>query len=822
MASQYLARLGIVLGVDSGELVQGITEAKKQFHGFANQVEKDTKAAAREFEALKVATEDYGRTLTKVEQIQREIERGRFMFASQNVKDKLLEQAKAYDAQAAAMKRATGVLTEQQKMQVGFQLTDFVTQIASGQNAMIAFIQQGGQLKDTMGGVGNAIRALTSFITPFRVAIAGVATIFGSLAYSFIKAENDAAKLRDALILTGNFAGTTQAQVVSLSTALAEKLSVSYSKANDVLLQLVSSGKFSSQTFDVMSRAILRFSSLSGVDAKEAATKLMGAFDGTAASVKNLNSQYHFLTLTQYRQIEALERQGRAQEAIQIGAKAFLDSVEEQERKLGTLEKIWKKLGDAVEYAKNALLSIGRDTDQDKLADLAKKIEITSSNLGGTDSESIANRSKNKQLLEQYTKEYVDLAKKMQDDIMAAEKKAQEKRDEQRKIDLYGRSGGLQGQIQVAREAQKAELEAYFKNAQAIATEQERIDIDLQKKITEAVLDEYQKNQDTFGFQAADLARKRVALVADAEAEAERKRFDLRRRMAWEAASREFDQETEVVFRLLRERDKMIRDARMKGADQEFARQEIQSKFSLIGATQKELEITQARIEAQRELQRLMDTQEFKNLDKDSQNQVKRMYESTLQAKEANIELADSLRRVQNLYDAVWSNMSSAIEQFVRTGKFSIKDFTRSVIQDMLIMQMKLQAMTLVRGLLGSLIGNISTAMTYGTNIGSQQTSMLAAQEAGMFQQRAAGGPISAGSTYLVGEKGPELFMPSGSGTIIPNNELGGGSVTNVTNNYINAIDVKSFEQRLLESNQTIWSANQYAAKNLSTNFGRT
>jgi len=39
---------------------------------------------------------------------------------------------------------------------------------------------------------------------------------------------------------------------------------------------------------------------------------------------------------------------------------------------------------------------------------------------------------------------------------------------------------------------------------------------------------------------------------------------------------------------------------------------------------------------------------------------------------------------------------------------------------------------------------------------------------------RAAGGPVSAGSSYLVGEKGPELFMPGTSGKIIPNDALGG------------------------------------------------
>ena len=814
MASQYLARLGIVLGIDSGELVQGITDAQKQFHNFRNQVEKDTKAAAREFEALRNATEDYGKTLTKVEQIQREIERGRFMFASQNVKDKLIEQAKAYDAQAASMKKMAGAMTEQQKLQVGYQVTDFFTQIASGQNAMIAFIQQGGQLKDTMGGVGNAIKALTSIFTPFRLVVGAVAAVFGSLAYSFIKAENDSAKLRDALILTGNFAGTTEAQIVSLSQSLASNLSVSYSKANDVLMELVSSGRYSVQTFDLMGKAILQFSKLSGVDAKEAASKLMNAFDGTAASVKSLNSQYGFLTLAQYKQIEALERQGKAQEAIQIGSKAFLDSLDQQERKLGTLEKIWKALGDAIEYAKNALLSFGRDTDQDKLVDLAKKIERVSSDLGGTDTESIANRSRNKQLLEQYTKEYIDLAKKMQDDIAKAEEKAQKSRDEKRKIDLYSKSGGLQSQMQANREAQKAEIEAYFKNAEAIATEQERIEIELQRKKTEAILEEYQKNQDTFGFQAAEAARKRVAKVAEAEAEAEKKRFELRRKMAWEAASREFDQETEVQFRLMRERDKIMRDAEDKRQEQDFSRQEIQARFSLIGATQKELEIAKARIDAQKELQKLTRTQEFMNMSEQEQARAKQVYEATLQAKIANIELADSLRRVQGMYEAVWSNMSSAIEQFVRTGKFSIKDFTRSVIQDMLIMQMKLQAMTLVRGLLGSM---------FSTGLGILPgNSPLSATSADIMGRRADGGPVSGGSPYLVGERGPEIFMPSGSGTIIPNNMLSNNAgVTNVTNNYINAIDAKSFEQRLLESSNTIWAANTYANKSLASNGRR-
>jgi tape measure domain-containing protein len=40
---------------------------------------------------------------------------------------------------------------------------------------------------------------------------------------------------------------------------------------------------------------------------------------------------------------------------------------------------------------------------------------------------------------------------------------------------------------------------------------------------------------------------------------------------------------------------------------------------------------------------------------------------------------------------------------------------------------------------------------------------------------KAKGGPVSGGSPYMVGEKGPELFVPNTSGTIVPNNKLGGG-----------------------------------------------
>jgi hypothetical protein len=67
----------------------------------------------------------------------------------------------------------------------------------------------------------------------------------------------------------------------------------------------------------------------------------------------------------------------------------------------------------------------------------------------------------------------------------------------------------------------------------------------------------------------------------------------------------------------------------------------------------------------------------------------------------------------------------------------------------------------------------------------------------GAFGFRAMGGPVSGGSPYVVGEKGPELFVPHASGTIVPNNKMGGGSGSgsgSVTVNYNIAAGVSRAE----------------------------
>ena len=196
-------------------------------------------------------------------------------------------------------------------------------------------------------------------------------------------------------------------------------------------------------------------------------------------------------------------------------------------------------------------------------------------------------------------------------------------------------------------------------------------------------------------------------------------------------------------------------------------------------------------------------------------------YQLTLQSRQGTYEegfaksamrfirdMPTELEQGAKAFDSLMGNMESAIDRFVRTGKLGFKDLAKSIIQDMLAMQMKAAASGFLSSLFGSMFGMKSNPYQPAAVMG--------------FAGYADGGSPAVGQPAIVGERGPEIFVPRTAGTIIPNHALGGmGGSTSITNNYINAIDTKSFEERLYGSSNAIWAANQYANKSLAVNRGR-
>lgn len=161
-------------------------------------------------------------------------------------------------------------------------------------------------------------------------------------------------------------------------------------------------------------------------------------------------------------------------------------------------------------------------------------------------------------------------------------------------------------------------------------------------------------------------------------------------------------------------------------------------------------------------------------------------------------QLADSMKpyeMAQKKLGSIWGNMETTIDNFVKTGKLKFKDFALSVIQDLIAIELKALALQALKTIIGF----------FG------------------IPGLAKGGPAMQGKPYIVGEKGPELFVPRTSGQVIPNDELGGVGMNRpssqpVTNNYytINAVDAKSVAQLFYENRKTMLGTVKMAERELS------
>ena len=146
-----------------------------------------------------------------------------------------------------------------------------------------------------------------------------------------------------------------------------------------------------------------------------------------------------------------------------------------------------------------------------------------------------------------------------------------------------------------------------------------------------------------------------------------------------------------------------------------------------------------------------------------------------------------AVRSLQNLEDSLLG---------VYNGTLTVKDAFRnmaiSIINDLLRMQIQQRITGPLGAALNSFFSGTSTApISNATPLGSGITVPSVAPSVGGetgvapgFPVRALGGTVSKDQTYMVGERGPELFIPGKTGTVVPNNQLGGsGAVVNQTIN---------------------------------------
>ena len=145
----------------------------------------------------------------------------------------------------------------------------------------------------------------------------------------------------------------------------------------------------------------------------------------------------------------------------------------------------------------------------------------------------------------------------------------------------------------------------------------------------------------------------------------------------------------------------------------------------------------------------------------------KKYGDAALQGLVGQITKMDELNRLAEQQKAIASTIrdsfSSAFMSMV-DGTKSVKDAFRDMARNIIL---KLYEVLVVQRLVNGIMGVVGKAFP-----------ALAPH----INTAAMGGPVTGGKPVLVGERGPELMMPSRNAQVIPNNQLGGGGVTVVQN----------------------------------------
>ena len=260
-------------------------------------------------------------------------------------------QAAPFIAQLKAQEKQmklTGISAGQYKQamaQLPAQITDVVTSLASGMPVWLVAIQQGGQIKDSFGGVGNTFKVLLSFLNPVNVGLAALAVSMGAIVKAGYDAYKSQRDLQEALVLTGGYAGTSGSQFEKMAQDINNSTDATIGNIRSIATELAKSGKFTIYQIKAITKTTAQWSTVTG----ESSDKITDYFNKIAGDpvkgLAELNEQFNFLSKGQLTYIADLEKTKGKTEAVTEATKLFADVMDQRLAELADsatpLEKMW-------------------------------------------------------------------------------------------------------------------------------------------------------------------------------------------------------------------------------------------------------------------------------------------------------------------------------------------------------------------------------------------------------------------------------------------------------------------------------------------------
>ncbi len=215
--------------------------------------------------------------------------------------------------------------TAQAMRQLPAQFTDIFTSLQGGMPFFTVLVQQGGQIKDSFGGVEPALKgvssALLGLVTPYTVAAAAV----GLVVVAWYSAEKQAEAYTKALVLSRNEAAATTLTLVNMAQKTSDALKVSAGAGAEAAQAVGSNGKIAAQNLQAVANAAVAMKEITGQALEDTITLYAKLAEDPVKNAQKLNEQVNFMTVALYEQVKALQEQGRNQDAVTVITRAAAD-----------------------------------------------------------------------------------------------------------------------------------------------------------------------------------------------------------------------------------------------------------------------------------------------------------------------------------------------------------------------------------------------------------------------------------------------------------------------------------------------------------------
>ena len=291
---------------------------------------------------------------------------------------KLSENRARLTQSTQAMGRAgiTAGQYQQAMRQLPMQITDVTTSLVSGMPIWMVAIQQGGQIKDSFGGIGPAAKAVTGAINPMTLAIGAAVAAAAALVVAHEMGAAEARRYENALIMTGNASGTSADQLSDMAERISG-VAGTQRQAAAALTALAQTGKISAGQLEQAGQTVIQMQIAMGRAVEETVADYEALAKDPVAALAKLNDKYNFVTASIYEQVMALAAQGDEVGAASLAMDTYSTTMQgrsdEIVENLGYIEAAWKGVKWAAAQAWDAMLDIGRESTLEQQLDTVEK-----------------------------------------------------------------------------------------------------------------------------------------------------------------------------------------------------------------------------------------------------------------------------------------------------------------------------------------------------------------------------------------------------------------------------------------------------------------